>query len=237
MRRILKDTVRLVTITLIAGVLLSAVYALTKEPIEKAQLEELQSSYRSVFSQAAGFEEISLSAPVELDGYSSTLNSALYALDGENNIIGGVYSVTSHEGYGGDITVSMGVDSLGRITGVLVTSMNETVSLGANCQDEEWLSQFVGISFETGAHSGAQSDGGIDAISGATYTTEAVLDAVNAGLGVAVDDRPLHRRAAPVFGQQGDVEVDAAELRDVQHRLGQDAAVGHHHDQIGGQGL
>ena len=46
MRRILKDTVRLVTITLIAGVLLSAVYALTKEPIEKAQLEELQSSYR-----------------------------------------------------------------------------------------------------------------------------------------------------------------------------------------------
>ena len=185
MRRILKDTVRLVTITLIAGVLLSAVYALTKEPIEKAQLEELQSSYRSVFSQAAGFEEISLSAPVELDGYSSTLNSALYALDGENNIIGGVYSVTSHEGYGGDITVSMGVDSLGRITGVLVTSMNETVSLGANCQDEEWLSQFVGISFETGAHSGAQSDGGIDAISGGTYTTEAVLDAVNAGLGVA----------------------------------------------------
>ena len=57
----------------------------------------------------------------------------------------------------------------------------------------------------------------------------------NAGLGIAVQHGPLHRGAAAVLGQQGDMQVDAAVLRRFQHRLRQDAAVSHHHDQFRGQ--
>ena len=57
----------------------------------------------------------------------------------------------------------------------------------------------------------------------------------DARLGVAVQHRPLHGGAAPVFRQQGDVEVDAAVFRRFQHRSGQDAAVGHHHDELRSQ--
>ena len=57
----------------------------------------------------------------------------------------------------------------------------------------------------------------------------------NAGLGVAVQHGPLHRGAATVLGQQRNMQVDAAVLRGFQHGLGQDAAIGHHHDQLRGQ--
>ena len=57
----------------------------------------------------------------------------------------------------------------------------------------------------------------------------------NAGLGVAVQNSPLHGGAAAVLGQQGHMQVDAAILRSFQHGFGQDAAVGHHHDEVRGQ--
>ena len=57
----------------------------------------------------------------------------------------------------------------------------------------------------------------------------------DARLGVAIQHGPLHRGAAAVLGQQRDVEVDAAIFRGFQHRLGQDAAIGHHHDELRSQ--
>ena len=58
----------------------------------------------------------------------------------------------------------------------------------------------------------------------------------HAGLGITVQHRPLHRSTAAVLRQQRDVQVDATVLRQFQHRLGQDAAVSHHHDQFRGKG-
>ena len=57
----------------------------------------------------------------------------------------------------------------------------------------------------------------------------------DARLGVAVQHRPLHGGAATIFRQQGDVEVDAAVFRRFQHRSRQDAAVGHHDDELRSQ--
>ena len=54
---------------------------------------------------------------------------------------------------------------------------------------------------------------------------------------IPIEDCPLHRGAATVLGQQGDMQVDAAVFRDVQHAGGQDAAIGHHHDELRGQRL
>ena len=58
----------------------------------------------------------------------------------------------------------------------------------------------------------------------------------HAGFGITVQHRPLHWSTAAVLRQQRDVQVDAAVLRQFQHRLGQDAAVSHHHDQFRGKG-
>ena len=58
----------------------------------------------------------------------------------------------------------------------------------------------------------------------------------NAGLGVTVQHRPLHRGAAAILRQQRNVQIDAAVAGQFQHGLRQDAAIGHHHDQLRGKG-
>ena len=80
----------------------------------------------------------------------------------------------------------MGVLADGSVAGVKVISMNETPGLGAKCTDESWISQFKGINAEKVEYTkdGKVRDNEIDAISGATYTTEAVVGAVNFGLEV-----------------------------------------------------
>lgn len=188
MNKIIKDTLRLVAITLIAGVMLSFVYQLTKSTIEKAEADELLKSYRDAFSDAddfvsiENFSELALSCE-ELSRSGVDLNSALFAKSGSGETLGCVLSLTSHEGYGSDIVLTMGISCDGVITGVKVTSMSETPSLGANCQSDEWISQFAGISSNVEyTKTGKTAPNQIDAISGATYTTAAVTSAVNSGL-------------------------------------------------------
>lgn len=183
MSRIVKDTLRLVAITLIAGVLLSVVYSITKEPIAIAQEKELQDSYKEVFPGADSFETVEAKCPPEIFEDGVDLNSALFAKSADGGILGCVFSLTSHNGYGGDVVLSMGVLNTGEITGVKVTQMSETSGLGANCQTD-WIDQYKGINAPKVKYTktGKSSPDEIDAISGATMTTKAVTACVNTGL-------------------------------------------------------
>ena len=185
MKKIVLDTLKLVVITLVAGVLLSVVYQLTKDTIAAAEEKELTDSYSAVMSEASEFTEAEVTETEAFDEDTS-LNTALYAHDSDGNEIGAVLSVTSHKGYGGDIDITIGIDTDGVITGIVVTSMSETSGLGANCQNEEWISQYIGKSGEVAyTKTGATADNEIDAISGATKTTRAITNAVNAALDFA----------------------------------------------------
>ena len=63
---------------------------------------------------------------------------------------------------------------------------------------------------------------------------EPLVDAHGGGAGdrLAVGHRPLDGSRAAVFGQQGGMQVEVAPSRQVQHPLGNDAAVGDHDDGI-----
>ena len=64
-----------------------------------------------------------------------------------------------------------------------VTSMSESPGFGSHCQDEAFQEQFRGISGEVVyTSSGKTLPNEIDMISGATFTTSAVTDAVNGAL-------------------------------------------------------
>ena len=92
--------------------------------------------------------------------------------------------VTSPNGYGGNITIAMGVTPDGALTGVSIISQSETSGLGAKCKDDKFTSQFAGITGDKVEYTKTQptADNQIQAISGATVTTSAVVDAVNTGL-------------------------------------------------------
>ena len=73
----------------------------------------------------------------------------------------------------------VGVDTSGTVTGVSIVSHEETSGLGANATREEFRSQFVGA---TGSVAVTKDGGTIDALTGATVTSRAVSNGVNAAL-------------------------------------------------------
>lgn len=186
MKKIIKDTLSLVAITLVAGICLAFVHGLTEDTIKQAEADERAASYREVFPQASDFVGVKELGAADynaapIDGV--TIGEALYAIGADGNPIGCVISSTSANGYGGAITLSVGIDPNGVITGMKVTSMSETTGFGAHCQDEDFQEQFKGLTYEvTYVAGGKTQPNEIDMISGATFTSRAVTEAVNGAL-------------------------------------------------------
>ena len=88
-------------------------------------------------------------------------------------------------GFGGTITMMVGVDNEGKILGIAVVSHAETAGLGdvaaaKNSAGQAFRGQFVGQSGSVGT--AKRGTGTLDAITGATITSEAVCTGVNAAL-------------------------------------------------------
>lgn len=192
MKSMLKDTLVLFVITLFAGLLLGVVYQITKEPIAAQEEKARQEAFAEVFEAAENFRTVDLPAGEEIDrvlaeaGISGvTVEEIVSALDGSESLLGYCITVTSHEGYGGDIRLTLGIDQGGRLNGISILEISETPGLGMKAESV-LKPQFGGknvTQFEY-TKTGAVSENQIDAISGATITTKAVTGAVNAGLKV-----------------------------------------------------
>ncbi len=191
-KKIIKDTIILTIITLIAGVGLGFVYKITLEPIAQAEAQATQDAYRAVFADAAEFEDFpesfdnsaALQAVVDSGYVDGDINNCVQALDGSGNLLGYVVTVTSHAGYGGDIVFSVGITTDMIVNGYSITTISETAGLGMKAKEEAFSSQFNGKqvdAFEV-TKSGSTSDAEIDAISGATITSKAVTYGVNGGM-------------------------------------------------------
>ena len=184
-----KDTIILTLITLIAGLLLGVVYEITKEPIAAEQKRAKEKAYKEVFVEADSFELVNLEVEkveenLVSNGFNVTINEAMKAFDKYGNTAGYVLTVTDHEGYGGDIRFAMGVKLDGTVNGISFLSISETAGLGMKATEEDFMKQFAGKNVEKFRYTknGASVDGEIDAISGATITTNAVVNGVNAGI-------------------------------------------------------
>lgn len=191
MKNMLKDALILFIITLISGAVLGVVYDVTKEPIAKQQQLAKDAAYKEVFADAEKFEEIAtepvllpedLTAYVQEQGYNASVDEIASASDGSGNQLGYVITVTTHEGYAGDIQFTMGVRNDGTLNGVSILSIGETAGLGMRA-GEVLVPQFAEkqVEFFVTSKTGATDPSEIDAISGATITTDAFVNGVNAG--------------------------------------------------------
>lgn len=187
-KSMIKDALILFAITLAAGLLLGFVYDVTKEPIAEQKAKAKAEACRNVFAEAESFE-----AMMEEDGPTAyfmagpdvrmDIDEVMRALDGSGQLLGYVITVTDHEGYGGDIQFSMGVTLDGTLNGISLLSISETAGLGMKAGDV-LVPQFENKQVEsfTYTKSGSTDDSEIDAISGATITTKAIVNGVNGGL-------------------------------------------------------
>lgn len=191
MKQMMKDAMILFLITLISGAALGLVYEVTKEPIAQQEQKAKNEAYQNVFEAAEDFTELmeeayspdALTAFVKENGFDASIDGVAQALSGDGSVIGYVITVTDHEGYGGDIQFTMGVADDGTLNGISLLSISETAGLGMRA-GEVLVPQFAGKQVEKFSYTktGAASDDQIDAISGATITTNAVVNGVNAGL-------------------------------------------------------
>lgn len=188
----MKDALILFAITLVAGACLGGVYEITKEPIRQAELKAKAEAYRTVLPDAVNFESDDMegllaSANKEIADMKIgkvTVDEAVTALDGSGTPMGYVVTATSNDGYGGAITISVGIQADGTVSGIEFLSINETAGLGMNAQKPEWKGQYGGKNVDAFkvTKNGASADDEINAISGATITSNAVTGAVNAAV-------------------------------------------------------
>ncbi|MCD8086081.1 MAG: FMN-binding protein [Clostridiales bacterium] len=81
--------------------------------------------------------------------------------------------------------MSVGIDTEGTILGLSFTELEETAGLGMRADEDSFKSQFVGVqvsSFTLNKSGGSTADDEIDSISGASTTSGAVVNAVNAAI-------------------------------------------------------
>ena len=190
---LLKDALILFLITLISGVCLGFVNDITKDIIAQREEQARIEANQAVCPSAASFEtNEELMASYSGEGNTITMNSGgtceinevLNGLDGSGSQVGYVVTVTSNDGYSGDIQLSVGIDMEGSITGVELLVNNESAGLGANASNPEFTDQYKGKAVEefVVTKTGKTADNEIDALSGATITSQAVTDGVNAAL-------------------------------------------------------
>lgn len=168
-------TVVLFIICFAATLLLGLTNSVTEPKIEQLAQETEQKSRQTVFPDAASFGDVT--SPEE----GTTI---VPALDSAGKVIGYVV-VNSEKGYGGEISVMTGVDTEGKVTGVNILSHGETAGLGANATGEKFRNQFIGLVKDITVSKDKPGDNSIDALTGATITSRAVVRAVNAAIEAA----------------------------------------------------
>lgn len=190
MNNIVKNTLILTAITVVSGLLLGVVYDITKEPIAQAQENTKQEAYRTVLSDASEFETVEFDADAAAsllseNGYTSdVITEIAEGIDAGGATVGYVISVQSSEAYDGSLSLSVGIASDGTVKGIEMLEISETAGLGMKADEAEFKDQFKDKNVQkfTYTKTGEDGDDKIDAISGATITTNAVTNAVDSAL-------------------------------------------------------
>ena len=88
----------------------------------------------------------------------------------------GYVAVNSAQGYGGPLTLAVAVDETGIVTGISIVDHKETPSYLSRVLREGGIEKLLGLSHQDRFVVGQD----VDAISGATYTTQALAESVRA---------------------------------------------------------
>lgn len=193
----IKDAIILCLITLILGAVLAGVYAITKDPIDRAQAKTNNEACEKVVAEGDSVQDNDPAKVEAAAAYFSGHNlSNNEVTEGETLAVwvdvkevhptangGNVYLVDAKKGYGGNVSFALGVDANGALTGISITAQSETAGLGANCVNEDWQAGFKGKVLpaepsENMYNKEASNESQVQALSGATVTSRAITNAV-----------------------------------------------------------
>jgi len=183
----MKDIARLVfALTLIAagaGLILSLVESVTREPIAEQRRQETLKALRAVLppiDNAPDTDTVTLTVGKDKKGRDIKRTFYRGRLGGE--LSGVAFKVVSDQGYSGNIEIMVGLDKSEAVSGIEILSHAETPGLGAKITTEKFKSQFKGQSLKSADWRVKKDGGDFDQITGATISPRAVVGAVRKGL-------------------------------------------------------
>lgn len=166
----------LLTISVVVALLLAFTNSITKDKIAANTLKEQNVAKQEVLAAATQFIE------TEFTDETGLVKAIYQGKDSSGNTVGWCANVAP-SGYGGELDLMVGIFPDGTISGMKVVSHSETAGLGAKASEPAFSSQFAGMPADgslTVIKNGTPKANEIMAISGATITSRAVKDGVNA---------------------------------------------------------
>lgn len=176
---ILRLTVTLLAICAFVALALAGVNAITKDRIAAVKAEKTQKAIQAVLPQAGNVVEAS-----SFEDETGMVTKVYTASLGDTAAFYGYAVEVVPSGFGGGITMMVGVDENGKVLGISIISHAETPGLGAVASQNTdkgvaFRDQFVGLTAGITIGSGENQ---IDSLSGATISSQAIVDGVNAAL-------------------------------------------------------
>lgn len=167
----------LTLITMLLAALLAVVNDVTKDVIAENDRKKTEEAVRGLFPEV----ENPVSEALEVSCDDTAFGELFRVKSGDKTV--GYYATVNPVGFKGEINMLVGLDTEGKICGVQILSMNETVGIGDVIKDEGFLSGFIGKSGSLEyVKGGGSGEGQMDGISGATYSSKAVIVGCNAAL-------------------------------------------------------
>lgn len=187
----------LVVCSLLFGLLLAVTNVAWQPRIARNEAERTIAQLRSIFPSGENFEQLPETVNL-LSGEVKTHESTLYKISAQGKVIGWAFTAEGF-GFADKIQLIIGVDAaFEKITGFAVVASNETPGFGDRIKGEDFKSQFVGapaalLNFVRGGDQAA-IDSEIVAITGATVSSQAVVNIINSHIDVirgALSDRGM----------------------------------------------
>jgi electron transport complex protein RnfG len=173
----------LTLITAGAGLILSLVEAVTREPIaEQRRLETLRALQAVLPPADNSPDEDTVQLLMGQDKRGRDVFRTFFRGRKGDDLSGVAFKVVAPDGYSGNITVMVGVDSEGTVAGIEILSHMETPGLGDKIVLPAFKGIFVGKNLENADWRVKKDGGEFDQITGATISPRAVVGAVRKGL-------------------------------------------------------
>lgn len=166
----------LFVICLVCSALLAGVFALTKEPIAAAAVAKTNAAISNVVPD---FDGNPVESSIEVGGKEFKY----YTVSKDGSPV--AYAIMSSSvGFGGPVSLMVGVTSDGVVFNSSVLSQTETPGLGAKCTEPAFADQFKGFNPAEKKLAVKKDGGDIDAITASTITSRAYVEAIKTALNV-----------------------------------------------------
>ena len=152
-------------ITAVCVGLLSVVNQITAPTIALNSMSAELESMKQLIVEADDFNEVVLANEGDI--------TKIYLATKQSEIVGYVLNVMPN-GYGGPIEILVGINNDLVVTGVDLLSHSETPGFGANASKPEFIEQYIGAEGEMSVTKNAPGAGEVQAITGATITSEEI---------------------------------------------------------------